>query len=311
MQSTNFDLTGDLIGTMRVQRLAGRAPLKWSVKCERCGSSGMVRHDVLTNSPAPCLLNVSCKLAQESEALKAGRSTRTRAPHSFDPDQLRVKPKGPETFRRFKEEQEAQERRNREAAEAEEQRQREEAERPIRELESQANQLHQQLAQVQRERIMTQRDPEAFVSPALIGARMSLEEAAEFNRKAAAQFVRECQWYYRCPENLTTVTEYLQRNGIELADAEMFKRAAERLRAYGLLKERPVPEREAPAPAPRVSKPKPAPAPSDDRIDGYDLETGQPRKYTSYELDRLSAHDYRRALRLVGDRKPRFIDARF
>jgi hypothetical protein len=78
----------------------------------------------------------------------------------------------------------------------------------------------------------------------------------------------------------------------------MYRRAAERLREYGILKERPAPppasEREfVNFTIDRSSEP-PAPV----LHEGWDELTGEPRTFTDYQVNRMSSEQFLKAFRL-------------
>jgi hypothetical protein len=183
---------------------------------------------------------------------------------------------------------------HREEVEAEERRQQEERERPFREAQAKFDQNLRSLHALYRERILNGRDDEMFISPELAGVRMSLEEAAEFNRKQAELFVQQTPDFepFRSPEAFHAITGYFERHNIKIISAAMFKAAFERLRTFGIISPRPVPEQPTPEPEAIIeSTPEP---PKPETFVGRDPETGEERVYTSREVYLMGSEQYRR-----------------
>lgn len=59
------DRTGQLVGTLRVVRMVSRSPVRYLVKCERCGSSWEAPNTALQQGRA--CRNEICYKAQEAE----------------------------------------------------------------------------------------------------------------------------------------------------------------------------------------------------------------------------------------------------
>jgi len=95
---------------------------------------------------------------------------------------------------------------------------------------------------------------------------------------------------------LESLGKYFGANGFELVTCRMLERIIPRFQAAGLLPDRPAP---APAPAP-VAAPvwtaQPDSKPTS--IKGWNVVDGEPTTYTTRQLERLSAEDYRRALHI-------------
>jgi hypothetical protein len=166
-----------------------------------------------------------------------------------------------------------------------------------KELKSNAGKLHA----VIRERIEKGKDDGLFVSPALVNARMTQEQAAKHNAESGRIFLSRNPWFYNSPANLDVIIQYFLRNNINVIDAEMWERAAKRLQEYQLLPdERPQPEsiqEPAPEPIPEPGQQTSQP----ESFEGYDLQSGQPRMYSRREIDRMSSDEYRRVFRIYRD----------
>lgn len=183
----------------------------------------------------------------------------------------------------------------REFVEAEEKREQEERERPLREAERQLNETANQLAQVMRERIQSGRDNEFSPDAAVAKATMSTADASRFNTEQVRVFAANNPDFYPSEGNREILFSYLLRNGIQIANAETFQRAFQRLRDYGLLESAPAPE---PIPEPEP-EPTPELEPAPNGMQGFDLATGESRFYTDYEVNRMGAEQFRRAFRMT------------
>jgi len=165
------------------------------------------------------------------------------------------------------------------------------------------------IARLVRERLQTGIDLDfPYASDNLQDVTMSAAEADGFNALHAARFVAANPWYFPTDKNLEVMAGYLQRHGIVLASATQLELAARRLDEFGLLERRPVVEPTPEPPYVNLSIERPAePTPKRREPEmGYDLKTGEQRLYTPYEIDRLSADEYRRVFRLCGDKMPTF-----
>lgn len=180
-----------------------------------------------------------------------------------------------------------------EELEAEQRAEQEKKNRPIREAEAQINDTARKLHETVKERILTQRDNEAYLDPAVANLRLPRQEAENFVKEQARKFLEENPEYYGCPENFKAITEYLIRQGHLLASAAMLKAAWLRLRQFHLIEERPEPE-----PEPVVQPQPEQPQQTAQMYAGVDLDTGEPRLYTQREVDLMPAEEYKRKLRL-------------
>lgn len=182
-------------------------------------------------------------------------------------------------------------REHRAQVEAEEQAEKDRIEAPIRAAQEKLNQTHRELYSQIRERIAHGRDREIFVSPALARASMIHEQAAKHNAASGREFLSRNSWFYNSPANLDMLIQYFVRNGINVIDAEMWERAAERLDEYHLFPEkRSLPQPEL------VIEPQPEPEPTGPTLyTGVDWTTGNERQFTQREIDRMSSAEYKRA----------------
>jgi hypothetical protein len=184
----------------------------------------------------------------------------------------------------------------REEIEAKDRAERDEQERPIREAANTLKETSRKLAAVYRERLLGRvPDPDRIpVDRELSGISMSFADADKFNRAEFVKFRQAHSDVHWNDELIKNIGQYFEQNGLQIVTSSMIARVIERYGEAGLLPDPPQPE---PDPAP-VPEPVPVIASEPELIDGYDLESGEPRKWKPRELDRLSADQYRRALRL-------------
>jgi hypothetical protein len=139
---------------------------------------------------------------------------------------------------------------------------------------------------------------QVFISPAIYGMTMPWDDAVAFVVSEYRKFIAEdSEWYWDSTQNRNALISYLQRNGIQIADAEMLRRAARRLNDYNLLEEVPPPIRhETPFVNFEIDRSMEPPTPV--THEGYNPETGEKRIYSDFEVRRMSSEQYRRAFRL-------------
>jgi hypothetical protein len=148
------------------------------------------------------------------------------------------------------------------------------------------------------------KDPGFAIPESVAGKTLSLELAKQFSIRGAQDFYRECKQFrefYDLPENRTAICNYLDVQGIRIADAECFRLAFERLRDLRLLTEK---QQLAPEPIAPVTEPEPDPEELKrqerekyySEIVGTDPITLQ--QFTAYQLDRCDAETFRRVCRI-------------
>jgi hypothetical protein len=125
--------------------------------------------------------------------------------------------------------------------------------------------------------------------------RMDQSQAYKFEEKQVAIFIKQTPEYFPCRKNADAIRDYLIAQGAEIANIELLRLAFKRLSALGLLEQRPAP---APTPAPITRKPEPKPAEPQDEFIGFDLQTGERRKFSQFEVDRMSAQEFKRVFRI-------------
>jgi len=186
----------------------------------------------------------------------------------------------------------------------------EEQQRPIKQATAQLERTAGELMRVQRSNLIDIRDPDFFVSPDLEGAKMELSAAQHFNGVEGDAYLRGNPDYYPSQKNAELLLGYMERNGCTIIDRHMWKVAVDKFRAVGLLEERPEPETVAepvqvepdldfPSRLPlSYQNPSGWKRESDGTQEGYDLSTGEPRAYTAFEIERMTADEYKRVFRL-------------
>lgn len=149
-------------------------------------------------------------------------------------------------------------------------------------------------------------DPAWEIPPSAAGLSMSVDAAKSFVRSEADAFVEHTPSYYPCKHNWNRIQNYIETQGIAIPNRDVFNQAFERLSDLGLLEQRPTPE---PTPEPEPQSPEPINDPK--LVDGFDPETGEPRKFTQVEIWKMDSTTYRKAFRMWGDSRPRFTKGYF
>jgi hypothetical protein len=268
-------LTGQHVNTLLVGEMVSRHPSpRYEVTCERCGTRSTAGQAQITNRVARCLSG-NCGKAHIQE-------------HLTDT---------PSKARRRAEEQEAARLRERQEQEAAE----------LTATEEEFKRLQRDIGLTVRARILTGKDDEFVIDPATFTPIPAGTSVDDWHRKESAKFLQENPDYFPCEENLQAIKGYIDRNApkIRLVSAIQLEGAFKRLREYGLLKQRPIPE-PAPRPAPvKVNltiTPSVAPSgPASESRKGFDPETGLEREYTPREIDKMSADQFRRIFRIYRD----------
>jgi hypothetical protein len=164
--------------------------------------------------------------------------------------------------------------------------------------------LQYKAVQVTLDQVENGKDDDVYIDPETVGPEHSMTEdaAAAYNAEQAKLFVRENLWWYGSAANKTALLTYLDRNGIQIANAEMLCRAALKLQEYGLLEQRPAKQE----PSPELNRygvnlgieSNPALERERQRLDYItqivitDPRTGE--GLTAYQLDRLPSEEFRR-----------------
>jgi hypothetical protein len=168
-------------------------------------------------------------------------------------------------------------------------------ERPIREAEKQLKATHRELYSVQKQQVETGTDPDVWVDPATIGYTIPQSEADKFNAEQCRLFVQIHPEFYNSQRNIRTVIDYFTRNNINIISTLTLEKAVARLAEFRLLEERPAPVE----PVVQEQQPLEVEPSKPETFIGIDPATGRDREYSPYEVDRMSADEYRRAFRIT------------
>jgi hypothetical protein len=289
MRSGIADLTGQRRGSLLIESIAQRNPVKWRVRCTdpTCNLQTVIDHSRLQSGAVKDCPNQH----GQTTVRRSGLATTVNASPA-------VRSRDSESARHF----------HAEEAELEHEQQQAAEEQAAVERTQKAEATRQKQRAFIAESIATGPDP-LFpgVDPDTLQGRISVpvSKVEEWNQAEVYKFKRACPDYYPCAENLAALTGYLERNspGLALVSAKQLEAAYRRLQSLGLLKERPAAPVVHSEPAKRpVTEANLTVAPSQDGpdgiVDGWALDGLSRRQWTRRELDRLGADDYRRALKL-------------
>lgn len=190
----------------------------------------------------------------------------------------------------------------------------EEEQRRLSEAEAALTTSHRKLVEFQKNEVLAGRsDPDFEMPESTQKLRMSIDQGLEFVAKSGRAFVAETPEFFNSPRNIQTITSYLDAQGVRLPDVPALNLAFERCSCLGLLEERPesstVLEPASPEPAPA----EPVPESDDlvDGVDGFDIKTAEPRRYSQREVWQMDSTTFRKAFRAFGDNRPRFTRGYF
>jgi len=268
------DLQGSTSGTLAVGDMVRKRPTAYSCKCSQCGASSIESQDHLLKRigcrASSCGIDPNRTAANEKAETLSQYQRRTR------PDELRA---AALKRKHNEDEQQAQQ---------------------TAELEAEYKKLTGEVSAATRKNVLNGVDPDIaeVVDRATIGVTMTQGAACAFNAAESEKFVNQTPAYYPCTANWETIKSYLIRNQIQIQSCKTFKAVFERLDSAGLMTHRPKP---AP-PTPKPVRPKPAviepPKPEPGTLDGFDPSTGEKRLYTRWEVEHMSALDFKRASRM-------------
>jgi hypothetical protein len=282
-------LTGQIFaGTLEVKSWQGRD--RYEVACQHCGTSSI--YGIAQLKAASACPNRACSV------------TRLNRPET-DKTEQRTTPERPKPLGSLKDfiesEREQQRLASKLTAEKEAARARAEQE-TIDKLQSEAQDALRKITANERKALETLPDEQIYVSPALQTASMSKADAEEHNLENARAFVVSTPGYFQSEANSQALQAYFAINRIGIYDASMLAKAYERLRSVGLIEDAPAYQ---PAAYYRIDDDEEddiatvqaQPSRYDKVINGFDVATGEPRLYSEHELDRLSASEYKIAVR--------------
>ena len=161
-----------------------------------------------------------------------------------------------------------------------------------------ARSLWTEAATIEREHVLNGRDPQLFIALELNGVRMNRDKAQAFNKEQARRFRENTPDYFPNDANLEALVDYFERNEVQIINESMFRAAWERLRSFGAMKERP------PAQPQSQSEIQPEEEPVDDgSMVGIDPETGEPKRYSRLQIDRMDSEKFKRCFNLNRERR--------
>lgn len=210
----------------------------------------------------------------------------------------------------------------REQCAREEAAEREKQERPIKEAEAALQQTQRELRRIERERLTgVVEDPDlkkrlkgkAFLDPDLFEDERVREYypeiandpnfARDFNAASIRIFRERNPRIYWSNELVQQLGSYFDRHGIALTSVPMIAAAVDRILACGLAPSEPPAPPPALEPAWSVEPEQPREA---EFQTGWDLESGQQRRYSQFEINKMSADEYIRCFRV---RRGEMLDA--
>ena len=185
----------------------------------------------------------------------------------------------------------------------------EEQERPVKQAKARLERTAGELLQMQRKALLDIVDKDFYVNEALRNARMTIQDAQAFNKTEAEAFAKENPDYYPSRKNFELLSGYMAKNGIDICSRDMWKAAYEKFKSAGLL-ETPQPESIPEAIAEPQEEPELPRLPAgwvqpsgwqrepDIAQIGIDLNTGEERSFSPFEIERMTAEQYKRTFRL-------------
>jgi hypothetical protein len=315
--------TGERVNTLEIGPMIARTPQpRYNCHCLQCGSQSSATHADIRSGAARCKASghnapaLTHRLAVERKdgkrdaiakaaALEAeARRARTNASifrmesETSDYTLPASRPNNTPKHVVMSERERTVLREHRRELEEQEASERDAREAPVRAATEQLNENHAKLIALQRERLLSEiKDVDVYVDPAVATVRMTEKQASDYNREQFGLYRQAHPDVYINEALLERMSAYYGRNGLRIISSAMIDKAIERFREAALLPERPTPAPSQPyEPKPSVNLT--IAAPTTKLVDGWDLVSGEPRKWTPRELDRLSSEDYRRALRL-------------
>jgi hypothetical protein len=167
-----------------------------------------------------------------------------------------------------------------------------ERERPIREAEAKLIATHRKLAALEVERLTGRvKDPERYVDPSVASVQMTAKAAHEFNTVEITKYRAEHPEVFWSPEIVDLIGAYLDYNGLKVVTASMIDNVVSRLGSVGLIPDRPL------EPEPIEESSEPEQTREREKHVGIDLATGEEREFSDFEINRMSADDFRKVFR--------------
>jgi hypothetical protein len=200
---------------------------------------------------------------------------------------------------------------------AEERADKERQERPIRELEAKINNTQRELLRIERARLTgliedselrAKLKGKAFLDPDVFVDERTYkyypetltdpEFARDFNAASINIYRERNPHIYWSSELVQRLGDYFDRHDLALTSVPMIEAAVDRILAVGLAPKAPPPP---PTPEPSMFQQpirEPAKPKEPEFQEGWDVETGQRRMFSRYEISRMSGDEYARTFRL-------------
>jgi hypothetical protein len=315
------------LGALQVGGMVARSPEpKYECVCGKCSSAFVISHSKIRNRDDRCP-NSACGIETTSRQLaaerKAGkrdaianaaqleRQAREAASRESNlrmeaetADYKRLRPlsefrpteAGPQSER-----QRLAARQRREELAAEE----EARMAPVRAAEAKLKDTHRKLAAIQRDTLTNPEiiDIEPFISEGFENGEMSWEDAKIFNGWNAKKFMENHPEFLPSDRNLETIGQYFDRNKLFITTLEMIENLYQRMVDAGVGFDQRPPEPEAPS-----AKLRPyvnlniARAPVAPTYEGWDVDTGEKRTYSEWQVRHMSSETFKRTFRLTPDK---------
>ena len=177
---------------------------------------------------------------------------------------------------------------------AEERRKEEARLAPVRAAEAELTTTHRQLLKIEREAALHGKEDPLFarglLSEPMKTIRLNtLEEANEHNLRTAREFMERTPSFYQSQYNAELITDFAVRNDLLVLDAETYSNIYRHLLALDLLE-----HESSPQPEPLIEQPEPVQQMETEGVD----DSGRVKLYSKAEIDRMSADEYRRFMRI-------------
>jgi hypothetical protein len=135
------------------------------------------------------------------------------------------------------------------------------------------------------------KDPERYVDPSVASVQMTAKAAHEFNTVEITKYRAEHPEVFWSPEIVDLIGAYLDYNGLKVVTASMIDNVVSRLGSVGLIPDRPL------EPEPIEESSEPEQTREREKHVGIDLATGEEREFSDFEINRMSADDFRKVFR--------------
>lgn len=176
---------------------------------------------------------------------------------------------------------------------------------PVREAEEENTRLLRELRNIELAAVNAgSRDPGFIIPESVLGLSMEKEEARQFNGREALKFRQNNPDFFNSRANVTKIIEYVNAQGVAIANEEMLRAVWHRLQDLGLLEQRPEPESIEVLPEPEQQPQLDPEVARLNRIRDYETKPVIEycgKEYSERDLDLLSSDEYLRVMRV-----PRF-----